>query len=517
MNETTASRHPPRNWSIVAWGVAGVAAVVLSYLFAVALALACLAIPVVAFDIVMASSGSFLFTALLLSLFGLVVGLTILWSLLPRRENFDPAGVPIDLAKEPRLTDEIRSIASALNEPLPAEVYLIPDANAFVAQPGGSIRGRRKVLAFGLPLLQTLTVSEFRALLAHEFAHFYSGDTRLGPWVYKARTAMVRVYNNLGKKSDVLGLLTRWVVIAVPYMLLMGGLRLFWTLFMRLTQLISRRQEFRSDEIACYIAGSTAFAQALKKLPKTQAALGTYWNQVVLPVAVKGFQPQIADGFGRFLAAPNIAKASDDFLQKQMENNTTKPYDTHPPLSARLAKVEKLGVANPEDDTRAARDLFDHLDLAEADLLRKLVPAIKTAVLTPMAWETAGPEVYVPMWRKEVAPFQPLLAQHTLNSLPDLVRDSKAISDKVLNPPGILLSRGQRDERANSVLSMALALTLVDHGWTLHTQPGSWFLQRGATKLVPSNVIAALRGGSAGTKNWADVCAKEAFGECPLA
>jgi heat shock protein HtpX len=191
-----------KNWSIVAWSSAGVAAVVLSYLFALGLAFACFALSIFAFGIVV-KTGSFIVAALLLGIFGLVVGCTILWSLWPGREVFQPNGVPIDLAKEPRLAAEIQTVAEALAESMPTEVYLIPDANAWVTQRSGSIgKNSHRILGIGLPLLQALTVSEFRSLLAHEFAHFYSRDTRLSPWVYKAQASMARVYTKLGTRSE---------------------------------------------------------------------------------------------------------------------------------------------------------------------------------------------------------------------------------------------------------------------------------------------------------------------------
>ena len=78
-----------------------------------------------------------------------------------------------------------------LDEPMPREVYLIGDVNAFVADRGGFMGfGSRRVMGLGLPLLSILSVSQFRAVLAHEFAHYYGGDTSLGPWVYKTQTAI---------------------------------------------------------------------------------------------------------------------------------------------------------------------------------------------------------------------------------------------------------------------------------------------------------------------------------------
>jgi len=69
---------------------------------------------------------------------------------------------------------------------MPAEVYLIAEANAWVIDRGGIMGcGSRRVMGLGLPLLQVLSVYQLRAVLAHEFGHFHGGDTKLGPWVYK--------------------------------------------------------------------------------------------------------------------------------------------------------------------------------------------------------------------------------------------------------------------------------------------------------------------------------------------
>src|SRR6266853_1614359 len=106
----------------------------------------------------------------------------MLWSLVPRRDNFEAPGLPLERPSHPRLFAELDSIASALGEPLPREVYLIGEPNAWVADRGGVMGfGSRRVMGVGLPLLGALNISQFRAILAHEFAHYYGGDTRLGP------------------------------------------------------------------------------------------------------------------------------------------------------------------------------------------------------------------------------------------------------------------------------------------------------------------------------------------------
>src|SRR6266571_6944924 len=107
-----------------------------------------------------------------------------------RQNAFQPPG-PVLLSREqPRLFAEIERTARATNQAMPVEVYLLPHVNAFVTQRGGILgfRGRR-VMGIGLPLLEALTVPQFRAVIAHEFGHYDAGDATLGPWIHKTRAA----------------------------------------------------------------------------------------------------------------------------------------------------------------------------------------------------------------------------------------------------------------------------------------------------------------------------------------
>jgi len=515
---------PSRKWSIVALGSAGMAAVLLSYLLAIAVAIVCLALPVVFLVLIPIGNGGLLIARLLLSAFGLVAGLTILWSLIPRKNKVDINGVLIDLNQERRLAIEIEAIAAALNEPMPSEVYLLGDANAFVLETGGFAGfGKRRIIGLGLPLLQMLTIAQFRAVLAHEFAHYYAGDTRLGPWVYSTRKAIARVYENMGKKSDVMSFLSRWAVVAAPYILLMGAMRLYWQLFMRITQSISRRQEFRSDELACHIAGSQPLIEGLESINRCQSALKAYWNSVVFPVAAGGFQPQLADGFMRFMNAPHVAKATSDYLAKQTAIAKPSPMDTHPPLSQRIEKAKLYNLSAPELSGQSAGaelpmiSLIDDLPPLEAGLLKRFIPAVAKADLKSVTWESTGMEVYVPRWRKQVESHSEFLSTMTLKELPALLKEPREISNKVANPPGMLLNQAQRDAKAYEVLFCALSLALIDHGWTLHAQPGFLYLECADAKFDPGGPISAMRAGKLSAEEWETDCAKRGIADWPLA
>ena len=496
----------------MAWGAAAALAVVFSYLMTLALGLGLLAVPVFVATNLLEGNGSGLTLQILLGVFGLVAGASTLWSLVPRRIQFTGPGPSINLAQQPRLAAEIQGIAKTLGEPMPSEVYLIADANAFVSQ-----FGRRRILGLGLPLLQTLTVAEFRAIMAHEFGHFYSGDTRLGPVVYRGRMTMVRVYDNLTKNSEMLQFLRRWAVIAAAHSLLTGFLRGYWKLFLRLTQMISRKQEFRADEIACYVAGSDAVTGALESINRTGAVTPAYWQNVVLPLAGRGFLTPIGESFGMFVATPVVAKAAEEALSKQLENTRLNPFDTHPPLGARIAKTKAIAVGGSETLNLPAISLLDGVNALERKLLCRLIPQLNEGQLKPMAWETSAEEVFIPSWRSELAPFQPILTEWTVSSLPNAVENLSVIAAKVINPPGRLLNKAQREARALEVLAMAVALAFVENGWMAHFRPAESYLERNGERASVRNAPAQLKSGAMTAAAWAEFCSKAGVGECRLA
>src|SRR6185312_8851506 len=96
---------------------------------------------------------------------GFTISLVILWSLVPRKDAFSAPGPALTADAHPRLFNELSSIADRFNEPIPAEVYLAPEVNAWVAERGGVMGfGSRRVMVLGLPLLSTLSISQFRAV-----------------------------------------------------------------------------------------------------------------------------------------------------------------------------------------------------------------------------------------------------------------------------------------------------------------------------------------------------------------
>ena len=451
--------------------------------------------------------------SVMLAVFTIVIGGTVLWSLLPRKVPFETNGIRIDLSRETRLRSEVAAMAKALNEEMPDEVYLVPVANAAVLE-----RGKKRIMLLGLPVLVLLTVSQFRAIVAHEFGHYYAGDTRMGPWIFRARMNMAQVLTRLGQDSAVLSFLSRWAVVAILRLAILGGLSLWWKLFNRITQHVSRKQEYRCDELACYLAGSQSLEDGLCSVNRAAATFALYWNQIVVPVATRGYGPQLADGYRRFLQAPEIAKVASAALERRLAANSIDPMDSHPPLNARIQKARSLAIATGSEDDRPAVTLFEDLPWLELQLLTKLMPALKPSELKPMQWDTSGSEVYVRLWRSEVAKVAADLNSVTIYTLPNTIAKLSEIAGRIPDPPGTLLTREQRAGRAAAVIGHALTLALIDHGWKLHLQPGQFYVEsKNGKKVNPQTVIQELRNGHRKADTWPQYCETIAMGDWPLA
>jgi len=500
MDSVTEALLPRR--SLAGWAALAVVMVVCSYLVAILLAVACVYLPYLLVENV---SGNIQVWAVLVC--GIVMAGTILWSLVPRRDNFTPPGPRLEPVNQPQLFAELQSIAKSLNEPMPGEVYLIPDVNAWVAERGGTMGiGSRRVMGLGLPLMQMLSVSQFRAVLAHEFGHYYGGDTRLGPLVYRTRAAMVRTLVNLTSPSGPLRAVTRIALARLAYVLVTGGLKAYWALFLRATQLVSRRQESRADELACSLAGSQSLIDGLCAIQKASTAMTAYWQTELAPALQAGFRPPIAAGFAHFVEAPAVAKALSEALDAELRKTTTNQYDTHPPLPARIAAARALPYSRQAENNDRAIALINRLDTLEQELLHSRFPQLNTAGLKTVPWESVGADIYVPNWKAFVAAHAPLLAGLTAGSLPEAVRGLADIGSRMRDPKGTLLTREQRTERAAALLWMSLALALIDAGWHLHARPGECYLGRGEVRLIPAGVIGEMRSGKLSPDAWSARC-----------
>ncbi len=417
---------------------------------------------------------------------------TILWSVFPRRAKFVAPGPRLERSRHPRLFAAIDDVARETGQAAPVEVYATLDVNAAVQSVGGFLgTGSRRVLILGLPLLSGLTVAQLRAVLAHEFGHFHAGDTRLGPWIHRTGTAVVRTVANLSKTGFFLHRPFHWFGIA----------------FFRVSHGVSRAQELSADALSAQVAGAATAASALRSFQRASFAFPLYLRDELLPALNAGFAPPFGEGFRRFLRARPVARACDEALRAALASNATDPFDTHPPIAARLAA---LGTQGPDDADPAApraETLLGDVAALEADLVASATENESTRRLPRIGWDEIVDRVLVARWDAWVAKAGDLLGGARIADLPLPSARLAELGARIADPAA---PTDAREGAGAHLLFGAVARALRGAGWTLRNEPGeSIVAERGGHSLALQEELAAVQTGAVSPEAWRARC--EAF------
>jgi hypothetical protein len=375
--------------------------------------------------------------------------------------------------------------------------------NAFVTDRGGIMGfGSRRVMGIGLPLVAVLNVEEFRAVLAHEFAHYYSGDTRLGPIVYRTRQTMIRTIKNMASLSGAM----RVALAQIAYTIVMWVLQGYWKLYFRATQLISRRQEYRADELACHIAGAGSLINGLVKIHGGAAAFPSYWKFEISYLLDQGYRPAITEGFELFVKEAGVRKQIDQFVEKALKEGKTDPYDSHPALGSRIAAARRFqGGQVPAGAAVPARTLFTDLLQEEARLLGRSLPEGEVRRLKTVAWSEMSHSLPA-MWADGIREDAHVLGDMTPEDIPEAAGRLAEIGSRIPDPKGMLLTPDQRTGRAVGLIGRALSLAVSNAGWPLHSNPGVCYYDVNGERFDVSEFLGSLLGKKISREEWIERC-----------
>lgn len=425
-------------------------------------------------------------------------GLVVLWSILPRWDRFTPPGPELLEADQPQLFKEVRHVASLVGQQPPAHVYLVPDVNAFVTERGGWMGfGSRRVMGLGLGLLNILNVSELRAVIAHEFGHFHGGDTKLGPWIYKTRAAIIRTVQNLLKASDASAAseleAVAWVMRAVgkPF-------EWFAHLYLRVTHAISRAQEYSADKIAVSTQGASALIGGLKKSHRGALAFDPFMRMELGPLLEQKRRPPLGEGFRRFVAAEEIARQLGELEKEELEQGKQDPYDTHPPLRERIRHAESLQAPSLEEDPRPAVELLADV----AGLEARLISEWTEVDLTPIGWEESA-MAFAPLWRKVRTDLARALGTCTLREFPTDLNTLRRVVSQMVDQDVSGADEEELRRWISGTYASAISGMLIDSGFTASQSPGMPIeFRRGETCVVPAPLVRRYVRGELGPSEW---------------
>ncbi len=358
-----------------------------------------------------------------------------------------PEGAEVTTGQAPELFAMVGGLRRELGAPRFHHVLITDDFNAGVVQsPRLGIFGwPRNYLLIGLPLLKSLTVEQFKAVLAHEFGHLAKGHGRMSNWIYRQRLRWSRLLAVLETAES------RGSFLFKPF------LHWFVPYFNAYSFPMARANEYEADATSARLTSAVAAAEALTSVNVVSGYLAEqFWPQIHKRADEQpqpGFAPY--SNMGRGIATELGQASADKWLARAMDRQTD-CADTHPALPDRLKVIgEGPRFVPPAEGEAADRLLGRALEAITANFDRRWQDNISSA------WEQHYRETQ--QGRAQLAELNALAESHselTLQQAYDRARLTEAIGS---NPDDALTQFQALHERAadDAVVCLALGARLL--------------------------------------------------------
>jgi Zn-dependent protease with chaperone function len=348
----------------------------LGYAYVWTILLVCLLIVAIIALIVLSSAGSALLLGKLAIPVFVVIGaiLRALWVNFP-----PPTGVPLIRRDVPELFGLIDELTASLDTPRFHRVLLTDDFNAAVSQRPrlGPIGWYENWLMIGLPMLEALSLEEFRAVLAHELGHLSRAHGSFGSWIYRIRMAWMRLMSQLESTHRVGYRIFNWFLSRwAPY-------------FNAYSFVLAREQEYEADRQAARLTGADLMGRALVAISLHGARIDrSFWPRIArrtveLDQPPSGVFSELRETARAILPVEDARRWLAMALNRKAATD-----DTHPSLADRLAAL-KVNAAAP------AR----HITTAESCAADALLGSARASLSDQV--ETNWREFVAQGWRKK--------------------------------------------------------------------------------------------------------------------
>ncbi|MCX6236414.1 MAG: M48 family metallopeptidase [Bacteroidia bacterium] len=177
----------------------------------------------------------------------------------------------------PNLYSFIKKLTKETETPMPKRIYLSPDVNASVFYDSNFFSmffPVKKNLLIGLGLVNSVNMSEFKAVIAHEFGHFSQHSMKLGSYVFNLNKI---IYNMLYDNEGYAATIDKWAS-ASGYFALFANLTIkivqgiqwilkkVYIIINKSNLSLSRQMEHHADAVSAYATGPNHLILALKRL-----------------------------------------------------------------------------------------------------------------------------------------------------------------------------------------------------------------------------------------------------------
>lgn len=329
-----------------------------------------------------------------------MIGITIMFffftlKFLFKKSNPQSAtNVELKEKDHPQLFQFIRNLCDETGAPFPKKIIVNEQINAAVFY-NDTILSMflpvKKNLLIGLGLVNSLNLTEFKAVLAHEFGHFSQRSMKLGSYVYMAnriihdmvysRDKWDETLDNWGR-SDFRIAIFAWILKAVVW-IIRKIMELIYKGINLLHASLSRQMEFNADLVAVSVTGSAQIINALSKLGRSSQAMNMAMSQLSdaadhqlftrnifyhqalaedhLKTNVKGFEDR----------QPIREVDGNPYLFRADELDVPDMYASHPSNYDRENNAKKVFV-DGTNDTRSSWILFDNPEALKELVTQKL-------------------------------------------------------------------------------------------------------------------------------------------------
>ncbi|MCV6628282.1 MAG: M48 family metalloprotease [Flavobacteriaceae bacterium] len=201
----------------------------------------------------------------------------------------------IELPQEvyPQLWAFIHRICQETAAPKPRKIFADPEINAYVNYSNNWLSlflPIRKDLTIGLGLVSGLQLSEFKAVISHEFGHFSQASMKITSYIHGANTIIHHMiytrdrWDQILRKwrlADLQFAAVAWLVTPIVW-LIRQLLASFYLLLHRMHASLAREMEFHADKVAVRTTGSKAIISALWKLETLAPAFEQVFSHALL-------------------------------------------------------------------------------------------------------------------------------------------------------------------------------------------------------------------------------------------
>lgn len=381
----------------VVYAISSVVLFLFIYLLLIAFGFFLIGLSISGAAFLMSLHGGFITLMLGLGLIGMSVMVTIfLFKFIFAKHQTDRSHlIEVTKEQEPKLFELIEEIVRDVNTDFPKRVYLSADVNAAVFYDSSfwsMFLPVKKNLQIGIGLVNTVSIVEFKAILAHEFGHFSQKSMKVGSYVSSVNQMIFNMvndnesYNNfVNQWANISTYFSFFVVIAVK---IIGQIQLILKKLYEIVNLsylqLSREMEFDADAIAAQAVGSQALSESLMRISLADYCYGStidyYFTKVEQKISTENLYPQqkfVVDFVAHQQGLPlknGLPQITFEYLNKFSKSklNLVEDWNSHPSIEERVDRLNRLNIPIKNNDTNPAASVFKNMEEIEKTFTKKI-------------------------------------------------------------------------------------------------------------------------------------------------